>query len=102
MIESVSDGEFYGQAVLVTGGASGMSWAVCERFATRGAAVLIANTNTVLGAARAADLQARGARGLLQNVISATQEHLRARSPRLCGALEELVALSTTPGFPAL
>jgi NAD(P)-dependent dehydrogenase (short-subunit alcohol dehydrogenase family) len=62
MIESVSDGEFYGQAVLVTGGASGMGWAVSERFARRGAAVLIADTNTVLGAARAADLQARGAR----------------------------------------
>ena len=58
----VSDDEFAGQAVLVTGGASGMGWAACERFAARGAAILIADTDTVSGPARAADLQARGAR----------------------------------------
>ncbi len=58
----VSEDEFAGQAVLVTGGASGMGWAACERFAARGAAILIADTDTVLGAARAADLQTRGAR----------------------------------------
>ena len=51
----VSEDEFAGQAVLVTGGASGMGWAACERFAARGAAILIADTDTVLGAARAAD-----------------------------------------------
>jgi NAD(P)-dependent dehydrogenase (short-subunit alcohol dehydrogenase family) len=61
MVSSVSDGEFAGQSVLVTGGASGMGWAACERFAARGAAVVIADTDVVLGAV-AAELQARGAR----------------------------------------
>lgn len=64
MVSSVSDGEFAGQAVLVTGGASGMGWAACERFAARGAAVVLADTDTHAGPGRVAELQARGARAM--------------------------------------
>lgn len=62
MNPSVSDGDFTGQVVLVTGAASGMGWSACERFAARGASILLADVNGALGEARAHDLRSRGAR----------------------------------------
>ncbi len=54
--------DFAGRVAFVTGGASGMGWAACERFAARGAAVVLADVDAELGPRRVAALEAAGAR----------------------------------------
>jgi NAD(P)-dependent dehydrogenase (short-subunit alcohol dehydrogenase family) len=58
----MGNADFAGRVALVTGGADGMGWATAHKLAARGAAVLIADTNTSLGEARVAELQRAGAR----------------------------------------
>lgn len=97
---SVSAGEFAGQAVLVTGGASGMGWSACERFAAHGASVLIADVNVELGQARAAELCARGARaGFVECDVAdpAACEHAVAEAIRRFG---RLAAAFNNAGYP--
>ncbi|GAB3927943.1 hypothetical protein GCM10027613_44470 [Microlunatus endophyticus] len=47
------------KAVLVTGGASGIGWAICQLFAGRGARIAIADLNTDSAAERARALGGR-------------------------------------------
>jgi 2-hydroxycyclohexanecarboxyl-CoA dehydrogenase len=51
---------FDGKTVLVTGGASGIGLATCNRFAESGASVIVADLNTDRGAAAAEEIQSRG------------------------------------------
>jgi NAD(P)-dependent dehydrogenase (short-subunit alcohol dehydrogenase family) len=51
-----SDTDFTGQAVLITGGASGIGWAGAQAFAARGARVAIADLKADVAEAKAAEL----------------------------------------------
>ena len=57
----MSEADFAGRVALVTGGADGMGWAAVQRFAARGAAVAICDTNVSLAEQRIASLTALGA-----------------------------------------
>ena len=57
----MSQADFAGRVALVTGGADGMGWAAVQRFAARGAAVAICDTNVSLAQQRVASLTAMGA-----------------------------------------
>ncbi len=57
----MNEADFAGRVALVTGGADGMGWAAVQRFAARGAAVAICDTNVELAGQRIAALKAMGA-----------------------------------------
>src|SRR3546814_4705320 len=50
------DTDFTGQAVLITGGASGIGWAAARAFAQRGARVAVADLKEDVATGRAAEL----------------------------------------------
>ena len=50
------DTDFTGQAVLITGGASGIGWAAARAFAQRGARVAIADLKEEAATGRASEL----------------------------------------------
>lgn len=56
----MSGTDFAGRVALVTGGADGMGWAAVQRFAQRGAAVAICDTNVELARQRIAELTGKG------------------------------------------
>lgn len=74
--------EYQGKAVLITGAASGVGAATAELFASRGAAVVLADLNEAGVRARAAELQARFG-------VSASAVAYDAASPEAAARLVE-------------
>ncbi|MBX7111665.1 MAG: SDR family oxidoreductase [Dehalococcoidia bacterium] len=70
--------ELEDRVALITGGASGIGLATAERFATHGAAVVIADLASSPGEARAAELRGRGLRASFIPVDVTNEDEVRA------------------------
>ena len=72
--------EFKGRVAVVTGGASGLGYAMCERFATEGMRIVMADMKGAALDASAARLRATGAEVLAvpADVARAPQRHSTA------------------------
>jgi len=87
----MSDTDFSGQAVLITGGASGIGLAAAQAFASRGARVAIADLKEETAAAQAAELGA-GHIGLGGDVSTeATADALVSATVTAFGRLDVLI-----------
>lgn len=82
--------QFSGQIAVVTGGASGIGWAVCEQLARAGASVVIADLNAAAANAKAEQLRQAGhrARATTVDVSSAADVDVW---------IEQVVAAEGTP-----
>lgn len=82
--------QFNGQVAVVTGGASGIGWAVCEQLARAGATVVIADLNIAAARAKAEQLVQSGYRARATSVdVSAAADVQRW--------IEEVVAVDGAP-----
>ena len=88
-----------GRTILVTGGASGIGRAACERLAAEGACVAVVDRNAALADALAADLGARGARAVAIHADVSREEEARAAIERTVRELGGLRGLVTSAGI---
>ncbi|HUG89502.1 MAG TPA: SDR family oxidoreductase [Planctomycetaceae bacterium] len=77
---------FNDKVVIVTGGGSGIGAATCERFASEGAAVVIAEINSESGRAVAERIAARGQRALFSQTDVADEDSVRRMVSRTVAA----------------
>jgi dihydroanticapsin dehydrogenase len=85
---------FEGKVVFVTGGGSGIGAATCERFASEGAAVVVAEINAETGRATAERLAGRGQRALFVQTDVADEASVRravAQAVEAFGRIDVLV-----------
>lgn len=92
--------DFDGRVVLVTGGADGMGWAACERFAARGAAVVLCDIDPAAGARRVGELRERGTDALFAGFDAGDPDACEAAIGTALAAFGRLDAAFNNAGFP--
>ena len=88
-----------GRGYIVTGGASGIGRAACERLADEGAAVAIVDRNEGLAADFARELASRGARATAIGVDVSREAEARSAVERAASEIGPIAGLMTSAGI---
>ena len=91
---------FDGKAALVTGGSSGMGLAAAKLFASRGAAVAIADINVEGGEQAAADIKAAGGKALFLRTDVSVEADVRAVIEATIAAFGRLDCAMNNAAYP--
>jgi NAD(P)-dependent dehydrogenase (short-subunit alcohol dehydrogenase family) len=92
----------YGKAAIVTGAAQGIGKGIAAALANAGAAVTVADVNDALGAAAAAEIVARGARGLFVHADVTHEEEVRSLIDATVAAFGRLDIVVNNAGIVAV
>jgi len=91
---------FDGKVALVTGGSSGMGLAAAKLFASRGAAVAIADINVEGGEQAAADINATGGKALFLRTDVSVEADVRAVIEATIAAFGRLDCAMNNAAYP--